>query len=169
MHNQKVVLPLKKFLLVEQCPVEWKHLDLYLFRDEQVVFYVGQSYLAFSRVWDHLKAGFHGHSIPGRFVWVNWPVSMKFTIELLSSQFEEFNHVGNDLLAAERQLIQQWSPCFNVSQNSQPKPIPDRYLPYNSRLRCSHSLNKLIHQAERAVKADEAALWVEEVDQEWRG
>jgi hypothetical protein len=168
MNTEKVVIPLKKFLLIEQCPVEWKDLDLYLFRDEQVAFYVGQSYLAFSRVWDHLKAGFHGHSIPGRFVWANWPVSMKFTIELMSSQLEEFKVVGNDLSAAERQLIRQWSPCLNVSQNNQPAPVPGKYLPYNAPLRCSRSLNKLIHQAERAVKADEAALWAEEVDQEWR-
>ena len=168
MNDQKIVIPLKKFLLIEQCPLDWKHLALYLLLDEQVVFYVVQSYLAFARVWDHLKAGFHGHSIPGRFIWVNWPASMKFTIELISSQFEEFDAVGNDLLAAERQLIQQWTPCFNVSQNSQPTPVPSCYLPYNARLRCRHSLNKLIYQAERAVKADESALWVEEIDQEWR-
>jgi hypothetical protein len=41
-------------------------------------------------------------------------------------------------------------------------------LPYNGRLRCSRSLNKLIHQAERTVKADEAALWVQEIEQEWK-
>lgn len=168
MNTKKIVIPLKKFLLIERCPVDWKDLDLYLFRDEQVVFYVGQSYLAFSRVWDHLKAGFHGHSIPGRFIWANWPVSMKFIIELSSSKFEEFNAVANELLAAERQLIQQWSPCFNVSQNNQPTVVPSRYLPYNARLRCSRSLNRLIHEAERAVKAEDAALWVEEPDQEWR-
>ena len=34
----------------------------------EVVFYVGQSYLAFGRVWEHLLSGFKGHSIMGRFI-----------------------------------------------------------------------------------------------------
>ncbi len=164
MNDQKVSIPLKQFLLIEQCPAAWKDMDLYLFRDEEVAFYVGQSYLAFARVWDHLKAGFHGHSLVGRFIWANWPVSMKFRIELLSSKFEEFAGVGHDLSAAERQLIQNYSPCFNVSLNNQPTPIPNSYLPANASLRCSRSLNKLIHQAERAVRADEAKLWMQEME-----
>jgi len=85
MNDQKVVLTLKRFLLINQCPEEWKGFDLYLFRDEEVTFYVGQSHLAFSRVWEHLLGGFKGHSFLGRFIWVNWPKSMNFTVDLLSS------------------------------------------------------------------------------------
>lgn len=166
MNSQRVATSLKRFLLIGQCPAAWKNLDLYLFRDDAVVFYVGQSELAFARVWEHLLSGFHGHSIVGRFIWANWPVSMKFTIELMSSQHEEFGGVEHNLNAAERQLIQCWSPCFNVSQNSQPTPIPSLYLPPNARLRCSRSLNKLIHQAERAVQAEDAKLWIDEMEQE---
>lgn len=162
MNDQSVAIPLKRFLLIEQCPADWKSLDLYLFRDEAVVFYVGQSYLAFARVWEHLLSGFHGHSIVGRFIWCNWPVSMRFTIELLSSQSEQFAGVANDLSAAERELIRRWAPCFNVSQNNQPTPVPKSYLPPNARLRCSRSLNKLIHEAERSIRAEEAASWVQE-------
>lgn len=168
MNDQKIVIPLKKFLLIEQCPEDWKHLDLYLLRDDEVVFYVGQSYLAFARVWEHLRGGFKGHSVVGRFIWANWPRSMKFTVELMCSQSEEFKNVGNDLLAAEAHLIRLWSPCFNVSQNNKPAPVPLSYFPYNARLRCSRSLNALIHQAERAVKTDNAILWVQDVDPEWR-
>jgi hypothetical protein len=84
MNDQKIVISLKRFLLIEGCPADWKSLDLYLFRDEEVVFYAGQSHLAFARVWEHLLSGFKGHSIMGRFVWCNWPKSMSFTIELLS-------------------------------------------------------------------------------------
>lgn len=161
MNNNKVAIPLKRFLLVEHCPADWMTLDLYLLRDEQMVFYVGQSQLAFGRVWDHLKAGFHGHSLVGRFVWANWPVSMKFTIELMSSQCEEFGCVGKDLNAAERLLIESRTPCFNVSLNRQPIPLPSHYRPANARLRCG-GLNKLIHQAERSVKADDTRLLLEE-------
>ncbi|MCI0552288.1 MAG: hypothetical protein L0287_15160 [Anaerolineae bacterium] len=164
MNCQKVVISLKRFLLIEQCPADWKNLDLYLFRDEAVVFYAGQSHLAFARVWEHLLSGFKGHSIMGRFVWCNWPKSMKFTIELLSSQHEQFNIVGNDVNAAERLLIQQWSPCFNVSQNSQPTPLPHPYAPPNAKLRCSRSFNRLIHEAERAVKVEDNQLWMQEME-----
>ena len=165
MGDQKVVIPLKRFLLIDQCPADWKSLDLYLFRDEEVTFYVGQSQLAFSRVQEHLLSGFKGHSIVGRFIWVNWPKSMNFTIELMSSQSERFSDVGNDLNAAERQLIRQRSPCFNASQNSQPTPIPHSYLPPNSKFRRRQSLNKLIHEAERAVKAEDTELWMKEMEE----
>lgn len=159
MNDQTVSFPLKRFLLMEQCPEPWKGLDLYLFRDDNVVFYVGQSHLAFARVWEHLLSGFKGHSIMGRFVWVNWPKSMKFTIELLSSQSEQFNSVGNDVNDAEQLLIRQWSPCFNVSYNSQATPVPSTCLPPNARLRRRRSLKQLIYEAERAVKAENNLRW----------
>jgi hypothetical protein len=161
MNDQKVVISLKRFLLIEECPAEWKGLDLYLFRDAAVAVYIGQSYLAFARVWEHLLSGFKGHSIMGRFVWCNWPKSMSFTIELLSSQSEQFGVVGNELNASERLLIQRWSPCFNLSQNGQPTPVPDSYLPPNAPFRRRRSLNALIHEAERAVKAEDTQLWIQ--------
>jgi hypothetical protein len=164
MDEQNIVISLKRFLLIEQCPADWKSFDLYLFRDETVAFYVGQSHLAFARVWEHLLSGFHGHSIPGRFVWCNWPVSMRFTIELLSSQSEQFDSVGHDLSAAERQLIHKWSPCFNVSLNSQPTALPQAYFPPNAKLRCSRSLKSLTYQAERAVQAEDARLWIQQLE-----
>ena len=76
----KIIVPLKRFLLIAECPSAWKKFDLYLFRDEEVVFYIGQSHLAFERVWEHLLNGFKGHSIVGRFIWCNWPRSMSFTV-----------------------------------------------------------------------------------------
>jgi len=165
MNDQNIAIPLKRFLLVDQCPESWKGLDLYLFRDEDVVFYVGQSYLAFARVWEHLLSGFKGHSIVGRFVWCNWPRSMSFTIELLSSRSGQFDVVGNELNASERLLIQRWSPCFNVSLNSQPTPVPASYLPPNAPFRRRRSLNMLIHEAERAVKAEDAKRWIQDLEQ----
>ncbi|HET9908680.1 MAG TPA: hypothetical protein VFQ23_18675 [Anaerolineales bacterium] len=164
MNNQNISIPLKRFLLIEGCPEDWRGLDLYLFRDNDVVFYVGQSHLAFARVWKHLLSGFKGHSIVGRFVWCNWPRSMSFTIELFSSQSEQFGEVGNELNASERLLIQRWSPCFNVSQNSQPTPVPAAYLPPNAPFRRRRSLLALTHEAARAVKAEDAKLWAQNVE-----
>lgn len=165
MNIEKVETTLKRFILIEQCPEEWKDFDLYLFRDENVVFYVGQSQLAFARVWEHLLGGFHGHSMVGRFIWVNWPRSMSFTIELLSSRSEKFNKLGNDLNASERSLIECWSPCFNVSLNNKPTPLPGSYLPANAPFRRRRSLNAMIYEAERAVKAEDADIWLQEMEE----
>lgn len=164
MNDPKVILSLKRFLLINQCPAEWKDLDIYLFRDEDIAFYIGQSHLAFSRVWEHLLGGFKGHSIVGRFIWVNWPKSMSFTIELMSSRSDQFNEAGNDLNTAERQLIQDLSPCFNVSQNVQPTRLPNHYLPPNSKFRRRVSLNNLIREAERAVKVEDDRKWLQELE-----
>lgn len=164
MTHQHVTISLKRFLLVEECPAEWQGLDLYLFRDQDVVFYVGQSALAFARVWEHLLGGFKGHSMVGRFVWCNWPRSMSFTVELLSSRSEQFRGLGNELGPSERWLIQQWSPCFNISQNRQPTPVPDSYLPPNAPFRRRRSLMTLLHEAERAVKAEDAKRWIESLE-----
>ena len=164
MTDPGISISLKRFLLIEQCPEEWQGLDLYLFRDGAAVFYVGQSQLAFARVWEHLLNGFKGHSTVGRFVWCNWPVSMKFSIELLGSYFGQFDVIGNEVNAAERLLIRQWSPCFNLSLNSQPTPIPPYYLPPSAKLRCGRSLNKLIHEAERAVRMEDNLQWVRGLD-----
>ncbi len=165
MNSEAVAIPLKRFLLIELCPAALQDLDLYLFRDENVAFYAGQSQLAFARVWEHLLSGFKGHSIVGRFIWCNWPGSMNFTIELLCSQSSRFVEVGNELNACERLLIQKWTPCFNVSQNRRPAPLPDTYLPPNTPFRRRRSLNALIHEAERAVKADDMKLWLENMEE----
>ncbi|MCB9006476.1 MAG: GIY-YIG nuclease family protein [Ardenticatenaceae bacterium] len=159
MFDTEISPPLKRFLLVKQCPPEWAGLDLYIFRDDAVAFYVGQSHQAFARVWEHLLGGFKGHSITGRFIWVNWPKSMNFTIELLSSQSGQFSNVGHDLNAAEHLLIQQYAPCFNISLNSQPTPLPPTYLPPNANFRRRRSLRQLIREAERAVQAEDNLRW----------
>ena len=162
MNDQKTLISLKRFLLIQQCPADWKHFDLYLFRDEAVTFYVGQSHLAFARVWEHLLGGFKGYSMMGRFVWCNWPTSMNFTIELLSSRSQQFDWVKNDVNAAEQFIIQHYSPCFNVSHNRQPTSLPQGYSPPNAQLR-RRGLNALIHDAERAVKREDNQFWAQEL------
>jgi hypothetical protein len=162
-----VILPIKRFMLIEQCPVEWRALDLYLFQDKGIVFYVGQSDLAFARVWNHIRNGFRARSVMGRFILCNWPLSLNFQIELLSSRADRFAAVAHNLNAAEGQLIQQWAPCFNLAQNRQPTPLPDRYTPPTAPLRCGRSLNRLIHEAERAVKADERRQYHSGLTAEW--
>ena len=156
------LLPLKEFLLTElRCPLAWRPFDLYLFRDDAVVFYVGQSYVAFDRVWQHILDGYKGRSVVGRFLLCNWPASMRFTVELLSSRSERFADLGHDLNAAERRLIEQHNPCFNITLNAQPTPLPPHYAPPGQRITCPRSLTKLISQANIAVQADNRRKWLE--------
>jgi hypothetical protein len=158
--HQDVVISVRSFLTIEQCPSEWRRYDLYLFRDDQVVFYVGQSYNAFERVWEHLHGGFKGRSVVGRFVLCNWPHSMKFIIELMNSKSPRFDPVGNGPDAIEQYLIERLSPCFNEAMNSHPKPLPSRYSPPNATGRYPKSIQRMIQDAVRACQSeDNKELW----------
>jgi hypothetical protein len=157
-----VILPLKRFLQIEQCPTEWRNYNLYLFRDGELAFYAGQSYVAFDRVWTHIRDGFRARSVVGRFLLANWPASMRYVVELLSAGDEQFDEVAHDLDAAERQLIERYAPCFNATLNRQPTPLPASYAPPSAPLRCSRNINHLIREAGIAVNAEERRRFLRE-------
>jgi hypothetical protein len=162
-----IAVSLKEFLLTEQhCPPEWRAYNLYLCRDDEIVFYVGQSYVAFDRVWQHILDGFKGRSMIGRFILCNWPTSMRFTIELHDSRSADFPDVGNDLNTAERALIERHAPCFNEMLNRCPTALPARYAPPGPTIRCSRSLGKLIGEARYAVRADRRKSWLADLTTE---
>ena len=147
-----IAIPLARFLTIETCPPDWKPFNLYLIRDEQVVFYVGQSQCAFERVWEHLRGGVHGHAIVGRFVLVNWPKSAKFTVMLMSSRAPRFAPVSWDLDTAERALIEQYAPCFNIALNRQPAPLPEAYLPPNAPIKQLKNFRRMLREASYAAR-----------------
>ena len=157
-----VVVPVKQFILLEECPAAWKDFDLYIIRDECTVFYVGQSHQAFSRLWEHIRNGYKARSEVGLFILCNWPKSMNFQIELLSSQAGEFADVGNIVLRAEEMLIKRHKPCFNISQNSDPSSIPEYYFPPSSSIRSPRSLIRMRYQAEQSILNDNRKKWMEE-------
>lgn len=130
-----LAVPVKYFLTCETCPADWFAYDLYLFRDESVVFYVGQSELAFARVWRHLHDGFKGRSLVGKFIRVNWPRSMNFIIELYAATEADFADLHHDRTAAEARLIARYHPCFNGTLNSTPTPLPAIYKPPTATVR----------------------------------
>ncbi len=138
--SRPIAISLKQFLTFTICPPGWKANNLYLFRDDQVTFYVGQSYCAFDRVWKHLKGGSKGHSAVGRFILVNWPRSGGFTIELMSSPFEHID-------AAERALIEALRPCFNVALNGEPSLLPCGYLPMNAPIKYLKNFRRMMREA----------------------
>jgi hypothetical protein len=158
-----VSLLLRRFLTLSSCPLDWKHFDLYILRDAAITFYVGQSECAFDRVWEHINGGPHGHSIVGRFLLVNWPKSGSFQVELLSSQSAQFAPVGCNLSAAERLLIETFSPCFNVALNSKPQCVPGGYLPANTPIKYLRSYKRMLREAAAFVRADaNRSPWDEE-------
>ncbi len=157
-----LLLPLRRFLAVENCPSEWAHFDLYLFRDEEIVFYVGQSHTAFSRVWSHLYDGWKGRSLVGRFVLMNWPAALHFVIELHCSQAERFAPLENNLNRVEQMLIAQHAPCFNDLHNPTPTPLPAYYNPPTVRVRHPRNPRVMIREAGLAnqqAERESAALW----------
>jgi hypothetical protein len=156
----EVTLPFKVFLQIEHCPPEWQRLNLYWIRDDEVVFYVGQSYVAFHRVWEHFYDGFKGRSLIGRFIVCNWPVSMRFTVELTSSRTARFASVEHDLNRSEQLLIQQYTPCLNTTMNPQPAPLPAHYFsPYTS-LKFRRHPRRCILQAAQAIQAEREKAWL---------
>lgn len=159
-----VSVTLRKFLTLDVCPEGWAEFDLYLMRDGEVAFYAGQSGCAFQRVWDHIQGGVHGHSIPGRFLLANWPKSGSFTIDLFSSRAARFAASGHNLDAAERALIEQWRPVFNVALNQQPLPLPAGYRRANAPLKQLISYKRMLREAAFAVRQEAArnTAWGEE-------
>ena len=154
-----ISVPVKRFILLEECPAAWKALDLYIIRDESSVFYVGQSHLAFNRVWNHIRNGYKGRSEVGLFILCNWPKSMDFRIQLLSSRTQEFDEVENNVSRAEEMLIIRYRPCFNISQNSNPSPIPEIYFAPSAAIRSPRSLIRMRYQAEQSIQYDEIKKW----------
>lgn len=151
---------LKQFLTIDLCPPDWLPYDLYLFRDETLVFYVGQSDLAFARVWRHLHDGFKGRSLVGKFVRVNWPRSMNFVIELYTAQDIRFADLHHDRLAAEAHLIAHHQPCFNATLNHAPTPLAACYNPPTAVVRYPRNLRGMIREAALALQqANNVTSW----------
>jgi hypothetical protein len=158
-----IILPLKEFLLVKACPPFWRIFDLYLVRDEQVVFYVGKSDVAFFRIWQHILDGYKGRSTIGRFILCNWRASMNFTIELMSSRSGLFTDLENNINIIERSLIQKLSPCFNVVANPQPTLMPGIYLPTTSPIQHARHLGRVIREAGYVLRGEQHKGWLAEL------
>jgi hypothetical protein len=158
-----IILPVKEFITVKACPPAWRIFDLYLIRDEEVVFYIGKSDLAFFRIWQHILDGYKGRSTIGRFILCNWRASMNFTIELMCSRSRQFTDLENDLSAIERSLIPKLSPCFNVVSNPKPTPLPAKYLPTTSPIQHARHLGKVIREAGYVLKGEKRKGWLQEL------
>lgn len=158
---EPVTINFKYFLQLETCPPEWQQYDLYRVHDDTVTFYVGQSYNAYERVWNHIRSGYKGRSVVGRFIITNWPAAMRFTVELSCSRHADFACVEHDLNRAEQSLIERYSPCFNAVLNRQPAALPSGYIPPEVNQRV-HGLHRLIREASYVIQAEQKKKWLEE-------
>jgi hypothetical protein len=156
----EIQIPIKNFLQIEHCPRAWRQQNVYVLRDDEVVFYVGQSYVAFNRVWQHFYDGFKSRSLVGRFILCNWPVSMHFTLELLNSRAPQFASLAHEREAVERQLIEQNRPCLNTALNPSPTAIPACYVSPLSAPRARHP-KKIIREAAQVIKVEEMKEWLD--------
>ena len=98
---------------------------LYLIRDGETVFYVGQSRNPHNRFLSHL--GMDGRSSPseiGRFIRKNAPTSDAWLFEQYTLE-EVGDH--SSVTTAERALIARYRPCFNTTANPDRLPLPAQY------------------------------------------
>ena len=158
-----IQMPVKEFIIVKTCPPTWRVFDLYLIRDDQVVFYIGKSDLAFFRIWQHILDGYKGRSTIGRFILCNWRESMNFNIELMNSHSSRFADLDFDLGAIERSLIGKHSPCFNIASNPKPTPLPAKYLPTTSPIQHARKLGKVVREAKFILKGEQRQGWLEDL------
>jgi hypothetical protein len=157
----KHTMDVKHLILEPECPPNLMEYDLYIIRDADLIFYVGQSNSAFYRVWEHIINGYKARSIVGRFILCNWPASMHFQIDFYSSKSDLFTAVSHDLNRAELQLINKHRPCFNEIANISPTLLPTQYKPVTKLMKYSHGLRKLQFQARLAIEAEAKKRWIE--------
>jgi hypothetical protein len=114
-----------KEVLSENGGIQEADYRLYLMRDGETVFYVGQSRNPHNRFLSHL--GMDGRSSPseiGRFIRKNASASDAWLFEQYTLE-EAGDHSSSD--AAERALIARYRPCFNTMANPDRSPLPARY------------------------------------------
>ena len=155
-----IITTVKEFIVLEQCPITWRGMDLYLLRDDVRVFYIGQSSLAYNRIWQHFIDGYKGRSTIGRFISCNWRASMYFIIELFSSMMPYFQKFRNNPNEIERYLIELTCPCFNIAMNKHPTVLPENYIHPDQPIKNIPGLKKMIREAGYFLKAERRKSWV---------
>ncbi len=133
---------------------------LYLIRDGDIVFYIGQSAQPLIRLQEHMGWTWQGNqSTIGKLIEDNAPESGKWTYELWKvEECEQYVteyrvntfpdswqklHPSYDIDEAEEALIKHFKPCLNSAMNPNPTPLPGRYIKYNRSQEHLNMLEKL--------------------------
>ena len=112
-------------VFTDQWPPEHEHANIYIFRDADVIFYVGSSPKSvYNRIRAHLGIGtYFGHFELHTLVEDNLPNSRNWNIDLYRVNSANVS----DILRCERQIIQRLCPIVNIQGNPFPMPLPMRY------------------------------------------
>jgi hypothetical protein len=103
---------------------------IYIIREGDTVFYIGQSQEPLLRLEQHLTAGFIGQLMRDF-----WPLSAHWQVDLLTfadgAQILDTTGMdpkqSTDRMIVERALIQHYKPCCNIANNPTPSCLPERY------------------------------------------
>jgi len=112
-------------VFADHWPPEHEHANIYIFRDADVIFYVGSSPKSvYNRIRAHLGIGIYfGHFELHTLVEDNLPNSRNWNIDLYRVNSTNVS----DILRCERQIIQRLCPIVNIQGNPFPMPLPMRY------------------------------------------
>ena len=124
-------------VLEDRTPDAVSECNLYVVRDGEVIFYVGQSQREVAdRVCQHCGMGRHGRgaafnrkSVLGYLVEDNLPESLQWEVDFMTVQDcdKRFNYEARSVIEAETVLIVELRPALNGSLNRNPMPLPDKY------------------------------------------
>lgn len=122
---------------------------IYLVRENETVFYIGQSSSIYDRLESHLGMDWrHAPSVLGKLALENLPMSRAWAVELYSLEDceqrtleymtnelgctfytkEVYYHAGGGVDFAERAFISLYHPCLNTTYNLSPTKLPERYV-----------------------------------------
>jgi len=111
--------------------------NIYLYRDSEVVLYIGQSSRPFERLREHLGQGdrnLYDPDFVGQLMLNNRPASLTWEVQIAT--LAELQQLLNlpvridkvSLDSMERDLILLYKPCLNRTGNPHRTPLPARYI-----------------------------------------
>ncbi len=111
---------------------------LYLVRHEDTVFYIGQSHNPLERLHAHMGLMQYEMSDLGACILGNVPDSHSWQVELYTlpeladavTRNYGYQLPRYDIDIAEASMIRLHRPCFNVTYNRNPSPLPEAYAKY---------------------------------------
>jgi hypothetical protein len=110
---------------------------LYIFRDGDLVFYVGRSAQPFERLQQHLGQSETWVTPPdmlGKLILNNLPESLDWNMDVITLKEIQEVYASKkvsfipSIEIAEGEMIAHCKPCLNHTENRRPTPLPDRYL-----------------------------------------
>lgn len=127
-------------------PIEYAGSRIYVIRDGETIFYVGQSVDPVYRIQQHLGYERQPASRIGRLILANEPESDEWIVECYQledcrpifekhvefpdEQLRKFlvNFACTDVQRAESYMINALHPCLNSTFNKKPNPLPTKYI-----------------------------------------